>query len=403
MRVLLCGQGTSEILWSIHAALIALGHDSVLALPDVSQEVIDRPIDAILALNLFEIPRDTVEMLIAYVASFGTRPAVVHICLKHPLEEVAATTRAAVEEADRWMARWNIRMWCMCPGVAEQCGRLGLTRVFHAPLGVHPWICALRDGDGTVHLYKRWMSQADPGLVRYPYRAMTGEGGDDGERPGIAGRFLYLGQGLPPVGPADPAVLRAAAAVAEAMRAQPALHRAEAMDLCGLAGPSADPAWTLAFNRAFTAAFAVENRRRFAAALRAAFGASFALWGDGWDRHGIAAHPVSAQPRTLYHEAAACLDFGSLAYDTAVFPRTLEILKRDGLLVSWRHAGTGLLFGPVEAELTFGDGEEAVQRLAALRDDPDRRGRLLAAHRDWAFDRLSLERILPGVLAGGVG
>ncbi|WP_188260246.1 hypothetical protein [Azospirillum tabaci] len=46
----------------------------MLALPDISQEVIDRPIDAILALNLFEIPRDTVEMLAAYVASVGTHP-----------------------------------------------------------------------------------------------------------------------------------------------------------------------------------------------------------------------------------------------------------------------------------------------------------------------------------------
>ncbi|KAA0679273.1 glycosyltransferase [Roseomonas genomospecies 6] len=400
MRVLLCGQGTSEILWSIHAALIALGHESVLALPDISQEVIDRPIDAILALNLFEIPRDTVEMLTAYVASFGKRPALVHICLKHPLEEIGAATPAAVAEADRWMARQNVRMWCMCPGVAEQCGRLGLTRVFHAPLGVHPWICALRDSGGMVHLYKRWMSQAEPGLVRYPYRAMTGEAGDRDERPRVAGRFVYLGQGCSPAEPAEPSVLRAAESVAEAMRAQPALHRTAAMDLCGLAGPSADPAWTLGFNRAFAAVFAVENRRRFATALRDAFGETFALWGDGWDRHGIAAHPVSPHPRTLYHEAAACLDFGSLAYDTAIFPRTLEILKRDGLLVSWRHAGSGPLFGPLEADLTFGDGEEAVQRLAALRDDPDRRERLRAAHREWAFDRLSLERILPGVLAG---
>ncbi|WP_247895110.1 hypothetical protein [Azospirillum brasilense] len=101
-------------------------------------------------------------------------------------------------------------------------------------------------------------------------------------------------------------------------------------------------------------------------------------------------HPVSPQPRTHYHEAAACLDFGSLACDTAIFPRTLEILKRDSPL-----------FGPVEADLTFGDGEEAVRRLTALRGDPDRRWRLrAAAHRDWAFDRLSLERILPDVLAG---
>lgn len=404
MRFLLCGQGTSEILWSIHAALVDLGHESVLALPDISQDVIDRRIDALFVLNLFEIPRPTVEMLCAYIAGFGAGPAVIHICLKHPLEEIGARSAEEIRETDRWMAENRISMWCMCRGSAEQSVRLGLTRVFHEPLGLHRWIYTSPAQDGSVDLYKRWMSRDTPGLRRHPYAAMKGQSDAKDAEAAVRNRFLYLGQGWPDHiesgrEPVAPAVQRDAGAVSAAMMEQPRLHRLEAMDLCGLADRSADPAWTLDFNRAFAIAFAVENRRRFAAALRNGFGEVFSLWGNGWERFGIDAGPTSPLPRNAYHAAGACLDFGSLAYDTAIFPRTLEILKRDGLLVSWRHTDTARLFGPQEDDLTFTDEADAVRILSALAGDEDRRTGLRSAHLDWAFDSLALTAILPAVIA----
>ncbi|BAI71753.1 hypothetical protein AZL_011150 [Azospirillum sp. B510] len=374
----------------------------MLALPDISQEVIDRPIDALFVLNLFEIPRDTVEMLLAYIATFGRRPAVVHICLNHPVEEIGAHTVEEVGETDRWMERHGVSMWCMCPAAAAQAARMGLSRVFHEPLGLHRWIYLARAADGTSDLYKRWMSQDAPGLVRHPYAAMTGDADGDTGEGAINDRFLYLGQGWPDhvaAAPSDPAVAAAAGTVAGIMRDRPDLHRLQAMDLCGLTERSTDPAWTLAFNRAFTIAFAVENRRRFASALRRAFGETFLLRGNGWDRLGIQAGPVSAALRNAYGTAAACLDFGSLAYDTAIFPRPLEILKRNGLLVGWRHGDSARLFGPQEADLTFTDEADTLRVLTALADDADRRALLRQAHLDWAFDALALTAILPRIIS----
>lgn len=410
MRFLLCGQGTSEILWSIHAALVDLGHESVLALPDISQEVIDRHIDALFVLNLFEIPRPTVEMLRAYIAQFGARPgigpAIVHLCLKHPLEEIGAHSAEQIRDADRWMAENDISMWCMCQGSAEQAVRLGLSRVFHEPLGVHRWICTAPAADGSVDPYKRWMTPDTPGLQRHPYAAMKGQS-DAGSGPdaqaSVRDRVLYLGQGWPEhleAGrePVSPAIQRDAKKVAAAMTERPALHRVQAMDGCGLADRSADPAWTLDFNRAFTIAFAVENRRRFATALRRGLGEGFSLWGNGWERFGLKAGPVSPAPRNAYPDAAACVDFGSLAFDTAVFPRTLEIVKRNGLLVSWRHADTALLFGPNEEQLTFAGEDDAARLLSALSGDADRRARLRSAHLEHCFDALALTAILPRVI-----
>jgi hypothetical protein len=411
MRFLLCGQGTSEILWSIQAALVDLGHESVLALPDISHDVIDRHIDVLFVLNLFEIPRPTVEMLRAYIGQFSSRPgmepAIVHICLKHPLEEIGASTAEQIRDADRWMADNDVFMWCMCKGSAEQAIRLGLSRVFYEPLGVHRWICTAPAVDGSVDLYKRWMARDTPGLQRHPYAAMKGQSDPDAEA-SVRDRALYLGQGWPEhleIGraPVDPALQREAETVATAMMERPALHRVQAMDNCGLADRSADPAWTLEFNRAFTIAFAVENRRRFATALRRGLGEGFALWGNGWERFGLDAGPVSAAPRNAYHSAAACLDFGSLAYDTAIFPRTLEVVKRAGLLISWRHTDTARLFGPCEDELTFTGEDDAVRLLSALSSDADRRARLRAAHLEHCFDALALTAILPRVIGRACG
>lgn len=411
MRFLLCGQGTSEILWSIQAALVDLGHESVLALPDISQDVIDRRIDVLFVLNLFEIPRPTVEMLRAYIAQFGAQPGIgptiVHICLKHPLEEIGARTSEQIRDADRWMADNGISMWCMCQGSTEQSVRLGLSRVFHEPLGIHRWICTAPAADGSVDLYKRWMAPDTPGLQRHPYAAMKGPSDPDIEA-SVRERVLYLGQGWPEHlesgrEPVSPAIRRDAETVAAAMMEQPTLHRVRAMDSCGLADRSADPAWTLEFNRAFTIAFAVENRRRFAAALHRGLGEGFALWGNGWERFGITAGPVSAAPRNAYHSAAACLDFGSLAYDTAIFPRTLEIVKRDGLLVSWRHTDTTRLFGSCEDALTFTGEDDAVSLLSALTGNAERRARLRVAHLEHCFDALALTAILPRVIGHACG
>jgi len=404
VRFLLCGHGTSEVLWSTHAALIDLGHESVLALPDISQDIIDRPIDALFVLNLFQIPRDTIEMLLAYVASFGKRPAVVHLCLNHPVEEIGAQTVEEVREADQWMDRQNVFMWCMCPAAAQQANRMGLSRVFYEPLGVHRWIYIARSADGTSDLYKRWMSLNDTELVRHPYAAMRGEADAAEGEALVRNRFLYLGQGWPdhiPTGPelSDPAISTAAASVAGIMMERPELNRIQAMDLCGLAERSADPGWTLRFNRAFTIAFAVENRRRFATALRHAFGETFTLWGNGWERLGIDAGPVSSALRNAYGTAAACLDFGSLAYDTAVFPRTLEIIKRNGLLVGWRHTDAAQLFGPYEQDLTFTEEFDAVRVLEKLASDPGHREKLREAHLNWAYESLALTGILPRIIA----
>ena len=58
------------------------------------------------------------------------------------------------------------------------------------------------------------------------------------------------------------------------------------------------------------------------------------IWGDGWGKYIDNFNPHSQTPRFFYHKALCCLDFGSLQFDTPLFPRTCEIMKKGGLLIS---------------------------------------------------------------------
>lgn len=399
MRFLLCGSGTYEILWSLHAALIESGHEAVLALPDVSIDMIDRQIDVVIVLNLFKIPRDTVEMLLDYITTKGKRPLCVHVSLRHPLEEAMAVSNQDVAEIDEWMTRNNAIIWCMCESVTEHCRRLGFTRIIYAPLGLSPWIYGHGRDDGKdIETYKRWMASGDGKIMRQPYSSQK-----EGELEGVAGdvvnQVLYLGQGWPDdiVGDYakfDESITREARRVAEAMRATPTLSRLDAMDALSLGDKASDPQWVLNFNQAFKNEFAIKNRVRFIGVLAKSFGRFLSLWGNGWERYGIAARPVSSKPRNFYHLAACCLDVGSLAYDTALFPRTLEILKREGLVMSWRHSDSDRLLGPYRDTLSFDDEKDIEEKVSRILFDPAFRNDVKSSHLKWSFNNLGFSEII---------
>ena len=64
------------------------------------------------------------------------------------------------------------------------------------------------------------------------------------------------------------------------------------------------------------------------------FGDHISIWGDGWGKYISNFHPHSQTPRKYYRQALCCLDFGSMQFDTPLYPRTCEIMKMGGLLIS---------------------------------------------------------------------
>lgn len=395
MRFLLFGQGTTEVFWSIAGALVDLGHEVAIAFPKDLVSVLDRPIDVLITMNLLDSQRDTVERLVNGISSLGARPLVINLCLTHPLIELRRANSAGVPELDEWLTQNRIHLWCMCPGTTVECSNLGLTSISYFPLGVHPYVYAVDDGDGSgARVDGRWMSKHRADLVRIRY-GDVGDTSDTSVEAQVSDRFVYLGQCVPEVeDTSDTAVRRAAEAVSDTLRKYPNMLRCQALEHCGLSSEMRDDGWLLEFHKSYAHRHSIAIRREFVVSLARAFGDSLAVWGDGWDEFGVTAHPASTVPRGFYDRAAVCLDFGSLAYDTTIFPRTAQIIKCGGLLMSWRHADSGLLFGPFENILTFTDEGDAISRLSGIKADPDFSRQLRQAHLSYASQHLAFTRIL---------
>ena len=78
----------------------------------------------------------------------------------------------------------------------------------------------------------------------------------------------------------------------------------------------------------------LERRRKMVQFLSKHFRDHISIWGDGWDQYINKSHKTSIAPRYFYNKALCCLDFGSLGVDIGLFPRTCEIIKGGGLLIS---------------------------------------------------------------------
>ena len=78
----------------------------------------------------------------------------------------------------------------------------------------------------------------------------------------------------------------------------------------------------------------LQRRRKMVQFLSNHFQDHISIWGDGWDQYINNSHQTSIAPRWFYDKALCCLDFGSLGVDIGLFPRTSEIIKRGGLLIS---------------------------------------------------------------------
>lgn len=141
------------------------------------------------------------------------------------------------------------------------------------------------------------------------------------------------------------------------------------------------------------------ERRAFCSALKDHYGPRFQLFGNDWARFGLDALPAELKLVHLrYRRAAVSLDFGSLSYDTAIFPRTADIVQDGGLLVQNQQVDSAAVFGPLAADMCFGTADELLVKAARLTADPSARLTLKANLRHRLSDIYALDRLLAAAL-----
>ncbi len=136
-----------------------------------------------------------------------------------------------------------------------------------------------------------------------------------------------------------------------------------AAHISGLADFAADDQRVLLLRRRLAAQLErghrLAMRRARVQALQARYGDALAVYGGDWAGFGIRARPAESDTAPLrYRTAAISLDFGSLSYDSMMFPRSCDIVQSGGFLLQSRLVDSAVVLGDLATAATFGDEGE---------------------------------------------
>lgn len=141
-------------------------------------------------------------------------------------------------------------------------------------------------------------------------------------------------------------------------------------------------------------------RRARVQALQVRYDTRLALYGNDWAQFGIAARPAESDIAPLRYQAAVIsLDFGSLSYDTMMFPRSCDIVQYGGFLLQSRLADSAAVLGDLSPATTFADEAEMLALIDRWLGDPDGRATTAAAVGDRIGATYDLRRLLTEAIA----
>jgi hypothetical protein len=128
--------------------------------------------------------------------------------------------------------------------------------------------------------------------------------------------------------------------------------------------------------------------------IRTNFGERLILLGSNWRRFGLSSEAslYSAEKRLeFYRSATVNLDCGSKSGDSALYPRSSELISFAGGLLQVRCADTDAIFGERVSEFSFDTAENLFARIETRLAEPEGR----RAQRDtWLADRLRARQLL---------
>ena len=114
-------------------------------------------------------------------------------------------------------------------------------------------------------------------------------------------------------------------------------------------------------------------RLRLVTAAKRALGRDFVVFGASWSKFDIEAQPANGSPafrRRLFERSRVNLDCGSEAGDSALYPRSAEIITfGGGILQAW-CPDSARLFAERVNEFSFGTQDELVELLRERLEEP---------------------------------
>lgn len=388
--VILMGAGTIEILRSMQAALIDLGATVFCRFGQDPFETIDRTVDMLFCLELASLGPERIDLLRRALDRLSPEAPMVNIALSHPIPTAASMGFSSLEEIDRFLRDRRIVTWSMCQASRDEFTAFGLPGGVFQPFGVYPHVYLDQAG---VFTSERWVDR-NSGETTLPYgevhRLFHAEMPED-IRGAVPGKAVFLG--VPTLEFEKQLPVHQGAAIDMLRRAFVPNSKGHYAEMLGHRMVPGETGAFIRFHYDWIVNVPLQRRRIMAIELVHRFGERVGFFGDGWDGFLPRSFPTSLTARLYYAEAACCLDFGSLQFDGPLYPRTAEILKCGGLLLS--GAALGL------SDTVSGNQFKNIDQLSALIErafDPEERVKMLNRQGE-TLAKYSFASILPVLCA----
>jgi hypothetical protein len=328
LRVLLAGSGTIEIQHSILTSLIDLGYEVFWSWDEHLSDVFDQPIDLVFHLNMLHLGLDYINRLRENLDRKNPEAIIVDIPLAHPILSYIRLGIESVDEFNYFLKSQKIIQWSMCRTTLKEWEEFGFINGIYAPLGIGEYVYVTND---YKHPLRDWLNDTSK-LVKYNYGSNQNDPDYGSQSLLIKDMIVYAG---------------APTSIWEDQTAIPSIKGIEYLQenflpdskevFKKIYNMEIEPNNRTAFIQShylWSASVQSQRRRKMVQAVSKRFKSQTSIWGDGWGKYINNFYPHSQTPRFFYHQALCCLDFGSLQFDTPLFPRTCEIMKKDGLLIS---------------------------------------------------------------------
>lgn len=334
---------------------------------------------------------------------------IINLCWGHPVEEVVGLFKTYnVDYINEKLKRHKIHLWVPCPYAEKEYRDLGFCNSYYYPFGgseeisfgpTYPY--ALRWADNTMPNCRVGRIQNASLYVPQLLKAL-------GENSLRRFKLAFLGQAvnnkwLFNLGYDFRADLYALAGETVRLGHQPGifLPRAEMLKRLGhheLVFPSnKDIQNFMRFNH-YQIWYKSMKRTEMVAALKQAYGKDFLLFGDDWKQIGISdSYPSGMDDGPVQNLADISVDFGSLSFETCLYPRTLSILAFNSFLLQYSQPNHKDIFGDLADGIAFSTREGMISKVNHFSKEADQRNRLRQAVKDRILTEYKWLAPVPGM------
>ncbi len=327
LSVLLAGFGTIDIHRSIQASMVEFGCEVLWTVKNPNDKHLHQRIDIVFHLDILSLGVKYINRLRKNLDAHNRDAIIINIPLSHPIISINSLGLKSVTAINAFFRDRRIIMWSMCLTSLKEFEQYGLWGGVFEPLGINDYYLLTKD---RRQLRETWINQKTTfQKVSYDYAY---DPAIDNKETLVKDKIVYAGvpnsswETLLP-----PNVLSKTKFLEDTFF--PNSKEIFLQELNVKIEPDNMEGF-LHFHHLWSLHIPLQRRRNMVRLVTENFANHVSIWGNGWEKFITRCHSTSVVPRYFYQKALCCLDFGSTQFDTPLFPRTCEIIKMDGLLIS---------------------------------------------------------------------